>query len=127
MKTRKVKKIYGNTGISGDNPIILIKIKNVNDVYIIRQFISAMEYFNLKKIKVDLVIIDEERGKEKYINEKIMEYIYSKGISYLINANAGIHIIKYTKIEQGDMNLLYSCSDIILEARNGFLEEQLGS
>lgn len=85
-----------------------------------------MEYFNLRNLRIDLVIIDEERGEERYVDEKIMEYIYAKGVAYMINANGGIHVIKNAKLESGDINLLYSCSDMILEARNGFLEEQLG-
>ncbi|MBQ9279781.1 MAG: hypothetical protein IJ215_01865 [Clostridia bacterium] len=112
-------------GISGDFPIILVKIKNVNDVFVIKELMNAIEYFLLKNIKVDLVIIDEERGSEKYTSAKIMEHVYAKNIAYLMNANGGIHLLSRNNIQNGDMNLLYSCSDIIWEAKNGFLKELL--
>ena len=112
-------------GISGDFPIILLTIKSVNDEYIVKQLVKAVEYFNVKNIKIDLVIIDEENGKEKYVFSKIKEYIYARNLSYLINANGGFHVIKNKELEDGDMELLYSCSDIIFKAEDGFLEEQL--
>ena len=110
-------------GISGDFPIILVKIKNVNDVFVIKELMNAIEYFLLKNIKVDLVIIDEEHGTERYTSSKIMENVYSKNIAHLMNANGGIHLLGRNHISNSDMNLLYSCSDIIWEAKNGFLKE----
>ena len=110
-------------GISGDNPIILVKIKNVNDVFVIKELLNAMEYFVLKNIKIDLVIIDEERGTEKYTGAKILENIHAKNIAYLLNTNGGIHVLNLNQIQNDDLNLIYSCSDIIWEAKDGFLKE----
>ena len=112
-------------GISGDFPIILVKIKNVNDAYIIKQLVKAIDYFNIKNIKIDLVIIDEESGNERYVYSKIIEYIFARNISYLINSNGGFHIIKAKELISGDMGLLLACSDVIFRAEDGFLEEQL--
>lgn len=112
-------------GISGDFQMITLRIKSVNDTYIVKQLIKAIEYYNLKNIKIDLVIIDEENGKEKYVSDKVREYIYARNLSYLINTNGGFHIIKERELETGDKELIYSCSDLILKAEDGFLEEQL--
>ena len=43
-------------GISGDFPIILVKIKNIEDIYVIEELISAFDYYRSKKIKTDLII-----------------------------------------------------------------------
>ena len=113
-------------GISGDFPIILVKIKNPNETQIINQLVSAIEYYTRKNLKIDLVIIDEEKNKyEQYTYEKIYEIINSKGINYLLNINGGIHIIKINHINQEEMNLLYSCSNVILDAHMDLLEEVL--
>lgn len=124
-KNNKNQRSLWKFGISGDFPIILLTIKNVNDEYIVKQLVKAIEYFNVKNIKIDLVIIDEEKGNEKYVFSKIKEYIYARNLSYLINANGGFHVIKNKDLEDGDVELLYSCSDIIFKAEDGFLEEQL--
>ena len=41
-------------GISGDLPILLAKIKDANDVYIISEILKAYEFFRTKNIKIDL-------------------------------------------------------------------------
>lgn len=112
-------------GISGDLPTVLVKIKNINDVYMVRELIDAIKYFRLKNILVDLIIIDEEKD-EKYIYENMRRYIELKGILYMLDANGGIHILLKEKISEQDENLFYAVSDVILDAEKGFLKEQLG-
>ena len=48
-------------GISGDLPIILIKIRDVNDGYVIREVLKAYEFFRTKNIQTEVVILDEEK------------------------------------------------------------------
>lgn len=112
-------------GISGDVPIIMVKIKHVNDVYVIRELIDATIYFNLKKIKIDLVILNEEQEKERYVYDGILRYVNAKNVAYLLGIKGGIHIIDYHKIEQDEEYLLYAVSDVLLNAKKGFLKEQL--
>ncbi len=113
-------------GISGDFPIILVRINRVNDIYVIKDLIMAIEYFFKKNLLIDLVVLNEEENKyEQYVNDKIYETIGRKGVNYLLNKNGGIHIIKKYDITQDEEKLLYSCSDIILNSRDGFLKEQL--
>ena len=113
-------------GISGDIPIILVKIKNPNEIEMVSRLIKAVEYFNRKSIEIDLVVIDEEKNSyEQYTWEKIFECINAKNLNYLLNVRGGIHIIKNMNISEKEMNLLYSCSDIIFDAHLGIMEEQL--
>ena len=113
-------------GISGDLPVIMVKIKNPNEIEMVSKLVRAIEYFNRKNLKIDLVIIDEEKNSyEQYTLEKIYECINANNLNYLININGGIHIIKRVNINESEMNLLYSCSDIILDAHYGIMEEQL--
>lgn len=107
-------------GISGDYKIILIKIKDVNDSFAIKKLIRTIEYFYHKKIKIDLVILNEEENSyEQYVNEKIYEIIGEENANYLLNINGGIHIIKQALITKEEENLIYSCSDMIIEAKDG--------
>ncbi len=113
-------------GISGDFPIILVKIKSPDEIQMVSELINAIEYFNRKNIKIDLVIVDEEKSRyEQYTYEKIYEIINGKSVNYLLNVNGGIHIIKIANISQGEMNLLYACSNLILDAHTDLLEEVL--
>jgi cyclic beta-1,2-glucan synthetase len=46
-------------GISGDIPIIIMRIDDIQDIAAVRQLLRAHEYWRIKKLPVDLVIINE--------------------------------------------------------------------
>ena len=80
------QKDFWKYGISGDLPIILVKIKDENDIYTLKEILKAYEYYVTKKILVDLVIIYQETNVyERYVRNEIEKEIYSLGINYLIN------------------------------------------
>lgn len=107
-------------GISGDLPMILVKINDVNDSFVIKKLVRATEYFYHKKIKIDLVILNgEENSYEQYVNEKIFEVIGTENANYLLNVNGGIHVLKEALMTRDEVNLIYSCSDMIIEAGDG--------
>ena len=59
-------------GISGDLPIILVKVKDLNDSDVIKQILKAFEFFRIKKVEVELVLIDEEKHSyENYVREEM--------------------------------------------------------
>ena len=70
-------------GISGDLPIILVKIKDINDSYIIGEALKCYEFIRTKKIEVEVVILDEEKySYENYVREEIENIILNKHMSY---------------------------------------------
>src|SRR6185369_13048540 len=46
-------------GISGDVPIVVVRIDDAGDQDIVRQLLRAHEYWRLKQLTVDLVIVNE--------------------------------------------------------------------
>lgn len=46
-------------GISGDLPIVLLRIDDMQDMELVRQMLRAHEYWRMKRLAVDLVIINE--------------------------------------------------------------------
>src|SRR2546422_8536034 len=54
-------------GISGDLPIVLVRIDEPEDRGIVRQLLRAHEYWRLKGLAVDLVILNEQA--QSYIEE----------------------------------------------------------
>ena len=46
-------------GISGDLPIVLVRIDEIEDREIVRQLVRAHEYWRMKQLDVDLVILNE--------------------------------------------------------------------
>lgn len=126
MKNNLKQKDLWKFGISGELPIITVRIKGVNETEIIKELLFAEEYFNRKNIKIDLVILNEEENSyEEYLKDKIYEITSVNDVNYLLNTRGGVHIIKTNHITEDEINLLYACSDIIFDSQNGLLEEQL--
>ena len=46
-------------GISGDLPIVLVRIDEATDLELLRQLLCAHEYWRMKRLAVDLVILNE--------------------------------------------------------------------
>ena len=46
-------------GISGDLPIVLLRVEDAEDLPLVRQLLQAHEYWGIKRLSVDLVILNE--------------------------------------------------------------------
>ncbi len=46
-------------GISGDRPIVLLRIEQSEDIAVVREVLQAHEYLRLKHLELDLVILNE--------------------------------------------------------------------
>jgi cyclic beta-1,2-glucan synthetase len=46
-------------GISGDVPIVLLRVDDVDELPIVRQVLQAHEYWRMKQLEVDLVILND--------------------------------------------------------------------
>ena len=111
-------------GISGDLPIIFVRIKNINDIDVISELIKAYEYFKTKNLKIDLVILNEEKEKyDSYVKDAILEEILNRNLAYMMNNKGGIYVLNNIKDE--DKELLSVYSKIIIDAKNGNLNLQL--
>ncbi|MDO5557212.1 MAG: glucoamylase family protein [Clostridia bacterium] len=109
-------------GISGDLPILLVKIKDVNDIYVVREVLKAYEYYKAKNIELDLVIVNEERYRyEGYVKEAIYNAILNANLSYLLNMRGGIFVLENIK----DLNNIKFRANLILDCADGRIENQL--
>lgn len=103
-------------GISGDLPIVLVKITTVNDTDVLNEILNAYEFYRAKNIMIDLVIFDgEENTYEKYVKEEIISSILNKNLSYMQNIKGGIFIIE----DPESMELLEFKANLIIDASKG--------
>ena len=124
-------KIYSQSklwkyGISGDLPILLVKIENLNDMYVVKDALKAYEFYLSKNIKLDLVILNEEENSyDQYINYEIENAILNKQMQYLKNRYGGIFVININQIEKDDINLLEFKANFILDAKLGDIKSRI--
>ena len=113
-------------GISGDLPIILVKIKDINEAYIIKEILKAYEFIRTKNFEVELVIIDEEKHSyENYVREEIDGLILNSQLAYLKNIRGGIFELSKNEISKEDLELLEFVSRIIIDGNKGGLENSI--
>lgn len=135
VKSRSMKKINQNKffqkelwkyGISGDFPIILVKIKDANDAYVIGEVLKAYEYFLTKNIQTEIVILDEEKHSyENYVKEEIEGSILSRQIAYRKNTRGGIFVLSKGEVDKKDIELLKLVAALTIDSNKGGLENAI--
>ena len=113
-------------GISGDLPLILVKIKDVNDAYILKEVLKMYEFIRTKKVEVEIVILDEERHSyENFVREEIDNIILNEHMSYLRNIKGGIFELNKNDIEKRDREILELVSSVIIDSSKGGIKNTI--
>ncbi len=111
-------------GISGDLPILLVKIKDSSDIYVVKDALKAYEYFRVKNINIDLVILNEEKKTyENYVYEDIQSAILDKNLSYLQNINGGIHVL--SNVDKPSKRIIEFRANLLINAHLGGIARQI--
>ncbi|VVE13584.1 Cellobiose phosphorylase [Pandoraea anhela] len=115
-------------GISGDLPIVLVRVDDQDDRDIVRQLLRAHEYWQGKGVPVDLVILNER--KVSYIEDlQVSLQTMVSGTQVTSGPNNGrgsISVIRADGLEAAEMTLLLTAARVVLAgARQGSLEEQV--
>jgi cyclic beta-1,2-glucan synthetase len=112
--------------ISGDLPIVLLQIGDLEKIDLLRQLIQAHAYWRLKGLIVDLVIWNEDRaGYRQTLQERIMGLIAAGIEAHVINRPGGIFVRPADQISDEDRILVQSASRVIISDRRGSLGDQI--
>src|SRR5581483_7943803 len=113
-------------GISGDYPIVLLRLKSGDDLGIVRQLLLAHEYWRLNNFKTDLVILDEEPATYAEGLAVTVENMVRTSLSHPhLDKPGGVFIRRADHLAPEDKILLQTVARVILNAELGALEEQL--
>ena len=85
-------------GISGDLPIVLVRIDEAEDLDIVRQLLRAHEYWRLKLLDVDLVILNEHGATYAQDLHDALEALVRTSQSTLVHdghpGHGGVYILR---------------------------------
>lgn len=113
-------------GISGDLPVILLRIGRMEHMEMVKQVLTAHEYFRLKGLRVDLVILNEYGSSyEQPVQERLMELTAVSHARELMDKPGGVFIRQSSNIPQEDLNLLFASARVVLSGERGCIAEQL--
>jgi cellobiose phosphorylase len=112
--------------ISGDLPILLLKIASSAHIDLARQLIQCHAYWRLKGLVVDLVIWNEDHvGYRQVLQDQIMGLIATGTEAHSIDRPGGIFVRSAEQISLEDRILLQSVARAIISDHQGSLAEQL--
>jgi cellobiose phosphorylase len=113
--------------ISGDLPIVLLRIASAANIDLVRQLVQAHAYWRLKGLVVDLVIWNEDHGGyRQLLQDQIVALITARVEAQMLDHPGGIFVRRGDQIAEEDRVLLESAARVIISDRDDSLEEQLG-
>ncbi len=113
-------------GISGDAPIVLVRISDREKIEFVRQVISAHSFWRMKGLTVELVILNEEPSVYRQsLHDQITSLIASSIEAQMLDRPGGIFVRRLEQVPNDDRVLLQAVARIVLDDENGSLAEQL--
>ena len=115
--------------ISGDRPIILLRIDTIEDIEVVRQVVRAFEYWKSKRLAVDLVILNDRRAS--YVQdlqlalEALVRKLKAPNQSERGGGAGDVFILRADITSQTALKVLAASARIVIYARRGSLAVQL--
>lgn len=126
MKNRRGQSGLWGYAISGDLPIVLLRIENPDNIELARQLVQAHAYWHLKGLAVDLVIWNEDNaGYRQLLHDQISGLIASGTEANIADRPGGIFLRNSGQISDEDRILIQTVARVVLSDRRGTLAEQI--
>jgi cellobiose phosphorylase len=126
MSIRKGQSALWSYGISGDLPIVLIRVREEGNINLVRQLLNAHEYWRLKGLKVDLVILNLQGNSYiQSMQDAIRDLISSSHARDKQNKAGGVFLHNKATIAEEDIELLMAIARLVIEADKGSLISQI--
>ena len=115
-------------GISGDFPLILVRVGIDDELALVSELLRAHEYWRMKCLTVDLVILNEDLGGyAQGRQEQILALVRGGRGGALLNTRGGIFVLRGDLLPEVDQILLETVAGAILATRRGDLAQHLRS
>jgi cyclic beta-1,2-glucan synthetase len=116
-------------GISGDLPIVLLRIDDIQDIDCVRQVLRAHEYWRMKRLAVDLVVVNERASSYMQDLQVAIETAVRSSQSRPHfgdePARGSVYALRADLINADATGLLLSAARLVLIARRGPIAGQL--
>lgn len=112
--------------ISGDLPIVLVRIDQLEERGLIRDLLRAQEYWRMKGLFADLVVINEKPGSyARDLSDAIEELIRERGRHVGEAPDGGVFVLDGPRLDDEDRAVLQSSARAVLLSHHGTLADQL--
>jgi cyclic beta-1,2-glucan synthetase len=116
--------------ISGDLPIVLVRIDEVEDLEIVRQLLRAHQYWQMKQLAVDLVILNERPASyAQDLHAAVQALVRASQSRPRPEGEGGgrrsVFVLRADQISVETRTLLQTAARAVLLSRRGSLSEQV--
>ncbi|HEX8141257.1 MAG TPA: glucoamylase family protein [Pyrinomonadaceae bacterium] len=113
-------------GISGDLPIVIVRISRSEDLGTVRQLLRGHEYLRLKGLAIDLVILNEHPPSYvQALQDELLALVRSSGSAALQDKPGGVFLRRSDLMPEADRILLHAVARVVVVPERGELAEQL--
>ncbi len=125
-RNKKTQGALWHFGISGDLPICLVRVEEQNDLPIVRQILQAHEYWRMKGLVVDLVILNEfPTSYFQDLQDELHLLIRTSSARELLNVRGGVFVLRLDLLNEEERVLLRTVARAEIHAQRGSLARQL--
>jgi cyclic beta-1,2-glucan synthetase len=112
--------------ISGDNPILMLRINDESEIELVQTLVRFHSYWRRRGLEIDLVIVDmEETGYGEGLQSVIYRALRGLEVDRRLNQRGGIFVLKNDRLPEGDRRLLLAAARVVLDGDSGPLAQQL--
>jgi cellobiose phosphorylase len=107
-------------GVSGDNPILLLRVKSIEDAAIIKDVLKAYEYLRINRVLVDLIILSEAKhGYMQEVDNLINDLTTSLRIYDAGNDKPSLYMLHSYEMIPSEIDLLYTVARVVFSEKTG--------
>ncbi|MFI0609272.1 MAG: GH36-type glycosyl hydrolase domain-containing protein [Anaerolineae bacterium] len=107
-------------GISGDLPIVLVRVRGAHDQQQVRQALKAHEYWRLLGLKADVVILNEDHASYRdELQEQLAHLLDTGPWNAWQGVAGGVFLLRAENLREAEIILLQTAARAVLEAELG--------
>jgi cyclic beta-1,2-glucan synthetase len=112
--------------ISGDLPIVLVRVSRTEDLRSVLKILHGHEYLHYKGLKIDLVILnDHAPSYVQGLHDELQAMVRTSGLQGLQNRPGGVYLRRSDLMPDADRILLHAVARAVIVTERGTLEEQI--
>jgi cellobiose phosphorylase len=113
-------------GISGDLPVLLVCLSDASSISLVRQVLLAQEYWRLKALHTDVVILNEHPADyPDEVQGQLATLLQEPRWAGWRDQRGGVFLLRSEGMGEADRHLFYAVARVVLRGELGSLSPQL--
>ena len=113
-------------GISGDRPILLVRLGSPEDAAILIPVLRAQRFWQGRRVSADVVILNElAEGYGAEMDEHVERAMVQAGANAWRDRPGGVFVVRSARIDEAERVLLLSAARVVLDGSQGTVAPQI--